>query len=223
MFTQIKCDLKAVLERDPAAKNAVEIFFFYPGFQALILHRISHCMYCKNLTFVSKGIAYISRFITGVEIHPAAKLGKGIFIDHGMGVVIGETAEIGDNATIYHGSTLGGTGKDTGKRHPTIGKNVVISAGAKVLGPLTIGDNSKIGAGSVVLKNIPENSTVVGIPGRIVKKNDEKISQNSELEIECLVETGNCVGEIITEPCIALFKDELITNQKEVKKKTVSL
>jgi serine O-acetyltransferase len=170
MFNQFICDLKAVLERDPAANNAMEVICFYPGFHALVLYRISHWLHSKKLNFFSKGIAYINRFITGVEIHPAAKLGKGIFIDHGMGIVIGETAEVGDNVIIYHGSTLGGTGKDVGKRHPTVGNNVVISAGAKVLGPLKIGDNSKIGAGSVVLINIPENSTVVGIPGRIVKR-----------------------------------------------------
>lgn len=177
MFKRIKHDLKAVIEKDPAANNIFEVIFFYPGFQALVFHRISHLLYSKQLVFLSKGIAYIGRFITGVEIHPAAKLGKGIFIDHGMGVVIGETAEVGDNVTIYHGSTLGGTGKDTGKRHPTIGNNVVVSAGAKVLGPLKIGDNTKIGAGSVVLKDIPENSTVVGIPGKIIKKGDQLYGQ----------------------------------------------
>ncbi|XXM71417.1 serine O-acetyltransferase [Lysinibacillus sphaericus] len=189
MFNQFINDLKAVLERDPAANNAMEVICFYPGFQALVLYRISHWFYSKKLIFLSKGIAYMSRFITGVEIHPAAKLGKGIFIDHGMGVVIGETAEVGDNVIIYHGSTLGGTGKDVGKRHPTVGNNVVISAGAKVLGPLKIGDNSKIGAGSVVLKNIPENSTVVGIPGRIVKRSpaydtERELGGNGQREVE---------------------------------------
>lgn len=188
MLKEIKCDLKAVLERDPAACNFLEVIFFYPGFQALLFHRFTHFLYSKKLTFISKGLAYFSRFLTGVEIHPAAKFGKGIFIDHGMGVVIGETAEIGDNVTIYHGATLGGTGKDVGKRHPTIGSNVIISSGAKILGPIKIGDYSKIGAGSVVLKDIPANSTVVGIPGRIVKSGNLKINminikeQEKELE-----------------------------------------
>ncbi|QED47031.1 serine O-acetyltransferase [Cytobacillus dafuensis] len=184
MFKEIKCDLKAVIERDPAANSIMEVIFFYPGFQALMFHRVTHWLYSKKLVFLSKGIAYFSRFLTGVEIHPAAKLGKGIFIDHGMGVVIGETAEVGDNVTIYHGATLGGTGKDVGKRHPTVGSNVTISSGAKVLGPIKIGDNSKIGASSVVLKDIPENSTVVGIPGEIVKRDNGEYNRITTYEQE---------------------------------------
>ena len=168
MFYKIKKDIEYIMENDPAARTKLEVFLLYPSIHARLAHMISHFLYKKNLLFLARLISQIARFLTGIEIHPGATLGAGILIDHGMGVVIGETAELGDRITIYHGTTLGGTGKEIGKRHPTVGNDVIIGAGAKVLGPITIGDNSKIGANSVVLKNVPENSTVVGIPGKII-------------------------------------------------------
>lgn len=172
---KIKDDLNAVLERDPAARSKWEVFFRYPGFRALRKYRIAHWFYNHNMKGLARRISFRTQFKTGVDIHPAAKIGRGIFIDHATGVVIGETAEIGDNVTICQGVTLGGTGKDIGKRHPTIEDNVLISAGAIVLGPITIGRNSKIGAGSVVIKDVPANSTVVGVPGVVVKNNGKRI------------------------------------------------
>ncbi len=173
---RIKRDIQVIFERDPAAKSVWEVVLCYPGFHALLLHRIAHWLYRKNLVLLPRLISQFNRFLTGIEIHPGAKIGEGLFIDHGMGVVIGETAEIGDNVTIYQGVTLGGTGKEKGKRHPTIGNNVVISAGAKVLGSLTVGDNVKIGAGSVVLRNVPPNCTVVGVPGKVVVRDGRKVA-----------------------------------------------
>lgn len=175
---KIKDDLNAAMERDPAARSKIEVFFTYPGFRALYKYRIAHWFYVHKMKFIASVISKRARFKTGVEIHPAAKIGRGVFIDHGAGVVIGETTEIGNNVTIYQGVTLGGTGKDTGKRHPTIEDDVMISAGAKVLGPFTVGKGSKIGAGSVVLKEVPPYSTVVGVPGRIVKMHDKKVCEN---------------------------------------------
>jgi len=167
--------IRSVLERDTAARNALEVLLCYPSVHAILWHRVSHFLWKKHFKLLARLISQLTRAFTGIEIHPGATIGDGFFIDHGMGVVIGETTEIGDNVTIYQGVTLGGTGKDTGKRHPTIGNNVTIGSGAKVLGPFKVGDNSKIGAGSVVLKEVPENSTVVGIPGRIVKKDEKKV------------------------------------------------
>ena len=169
-FKDINEDIKAVLSRDPAARTRIEVLLCYPGVWALIFHRMSHWLYNHNCKLVARLISQTARFLTGIEIHPGATIGKRCFIDHGMAVVIGETAEIGDDVTIYQAVTLGGTGKETGKRHPTIGDHVVISSGAKVLGPFKVGNNSKIGAGSVVLKEVPDNCTVVGIPGKIVKR-----------------------------------------------------
>ncbi|SHK25334.1 serine O-acetyltransferase [Anaerobranca californiensis DSM 14826] len=180
MFKELKNDIKAVKDRDPAAKNILEIILCYPGVHALFFHRIAHRLYKRKFMVLARLISQISRFLTGIEIHPGAKLGKGIFIDHGSGVVIGETAEVGDNVTIYQGVTLGGTGKEKGKRHPTIKENCVIGAGAKVLGAFTVGANSKIGAGAVVLEEVPPNSTVVGVPGKIVINNGVKL--NKELD-----------------------------------------
>ena len=159
------------MENDPAARTKLEVFLLYPSIHARLAHMISHFLYKKNLLFLARLISQIARFLTGIEIHPGATLGAGILIDHGMGVVIGETAELGDRITIYHGTTLGGTGKEKGKRHPTVGDNVVIGAGSKVLGNIKIGSNSKIGANSVVLDDVPEGATVVGIPGKVVKIN----------------------------------------------------
>ncbi|WP_303188328.1 serine O-acetyltransferase EpsC [uncultured Clostridium sp.] len=176
MFRNLRYDLNKVMENDPAARSKIEVFLLYPTIHALIAYRISHYLYINKLFFLARLISQISRFFTGIEIHPGAKIGRGLVIDHGMGVVIGETAEIGDNVLLYHGVTLGGTGKDKGKRHPTVGNNVVIGAGAKVLGPIYIGSNSKIGANSVVLNNVPEGATAVGIPAKnIIKIKEEKV------------------------------------------------
>jgi serine O-acetyltransferase len=168
-------DLQTIYERDPAARNWLEVLFCYPGLQALILHRLAHWLYKRGVPFLPRFISHLSRFFTGIEIHPGAVIGKGVFIDHGMGVVIGETAIVGDYALIYQGVTLGGTGKESGKRHPTLGSHVVVGAGAKVLGNINIGDRVRIGAGSVVLRNVPSNTTVVGIPGRITRQNNVNI------------------------------------------------
>ena len=168
LFKSLYEDARNIVNNDPACRNIIEAIILYPGFHALIFHRIAHFLYKKKLYFCARLISQISRFITGIEIHPGAKIGKKLFIDHGMGVVIGETATIGDNCTIYHNSTLGGTGKDKGKRHPDIGNNVMVGAGAKILGPIKIGDNVKIGANSVVLRNVPDNTTVV----RNTRKNE---------------------------------------------------
>mgnify|MGYP000589525231 FL=1 len=176
MFRNLRYDLNKVMENDPAARSKIEVFLLYPTIHALIAYRISHYLYINKLFFLARLISQISRFFTGIEIHPGAKIGRGLVIDHGMGVVIGETSEIGDNVLLYHGVTLGGTGKDKGKRHPTVGNNVVIGAGAKVLGPIYIGSNSKIGANSVVLNNVPEGATAVGIPAKnIIKIKEEKL------------------------------------------------
>ncbi|MDD4772570.1 MAG: serine O-acetyltransferase [Eubacteriales bacterium] len=171
----VKYDLNAIKERDPAAKNDLEILLLYSGLHAIFAHRISHVLYKKQLYFPARLISQTSRFFTGIEIHPGAKIGRGLFIDHGSAVVIGETTEIGDNCTIYQGVTLGGTGKDTGKRHPTLGNNVMVGAGAKVLGPFKIGNNTKIASNAVVLVAIPDNSTAVGIPARVVKRDNKKV------------------------------------------------
>ena len=157
-------DAKNIKEKDPAARNVLEVVLLYQGFHILVFHRIAHFLYKKRLLFLARLVSQIGRFFTGIEIHPGAKIGRRLFIDHGMGIVIGETARVGNDCTIYHQVTLGGTGKDKIKRHPCLGNNVLVGAGTKVLGPIKIGDNVKIGAGSVVLKSIPENSTVVGVP-----------------------------------------------------------
>ena len=176
MFSNLIADFKIIFERDPAARNWLEVVFCYPGLQALVFHRFAHLLYQSRLPFFPRLISHIARGLTGIEIHPGAQIGKGVFIDHGMGVVIGETAIIGDYALIYQGVTLGGTGKQSGKRHPTIGKNVVVGAGAKVLGNLNIGDDVRIGAGSVVLRDVPSDCTVVGIPGRIIYKSGVRVN-----------------------------------------------
>ncbi len=175
MIEKIIGDILTVKERDPAAQSTLEVIFFYPGLHAIWMHRIAHRFYRLGVPLVPRFISNVSRAWTGIEIHPGAVLGPGFFIDHGMGVVIGETAEIGRNVTLYQGVTLGGTGKETGKRHPTVGDNVVIAAGAKVLGPVHIGSNSRVGAGAVVVADVPENCTVVGVPGRIIACEGEPI------------------------------------------------
>lgn len=168
MLSRMREDISSVFDRDPAARNFLEVLFCYPGLHAIWLHRVAHWFWLHKLFFLGRFTSQLSRFITGIEIHPGARIGRKFFIDHGMGVVIGETAEIGDNVTMYHGVTLGGVTWDKVKRHPTIGDNVVIGSGAKILGPFTVGENSKIGSNSVVVKEVPPNSSVVGIPGRVV-------------------------------------------------------
>lgn len=172
-------DARSIAYRDPAARNVLEVIILYPGFHALFFHRIAHFFYSHQWFFIARFISQTNRFLTSIEIHPGAKIGKGLFIDHGMGIVIGETAEIGDDCTIYHNVTLGGTGHDTGKRHPTLGNNVLVSTGAKVLGPILIGDNVRIGANSVVLKSVEPNATVVGVPGKITRLNGIPVTQPS--------------------------------------------
>ena len=175
-----KDEIKATRERDPAAKNMLEILLFYPGLHAVIMHRINHFLWKKKIPLLPRALSQFGRFLTGIEIHPGAQIGKGLFIDHGMGVVIGETAIVGDNVTLFQGVTLGGTGKETGKRHPTLRDNVVVGTGAKILGNIEIGANSYVGANAVVIKNVPPNVTVVGVPGRITKQDGKKIDTDMD-------------------------------------------
>lgn len=175
MLSTFIADFRIIFERDPAARNGLEVLLCYPGLQALLLHRFAHWLYQIGLPLIPRLISHLARFLTGIEIHPGAQIGQGVFIDHGMGVVIGETAIVGDYALIYQGVTLGGTGKESGKRHPTLGENVVVGAGAKVLGNLLIGNNVRIGAGSVVLRDVPSDCTVVGVPGRVVHRAGERV------------------------------------------------
>ncbi|ADY56573.1 serine O-acetyltransferase [Syntrophobotulus glycolicus DSM 8271] len=200
----IKEDISTVFERDPAAKSTAEILLCYPGLHAIIMHRFAHFLYKKERFLAARLLSHFSRFLTGIEIHPGAKIGHRVFIDHGHGTVIGETTEIGDDVTIYQGVTLGGTGKEKGKRHPTIGNNVVISAGAQVLGAIYIGDNSKVGAGSVVLQNVPPNCTVVGIPGRVKVRRDPPL-QGPDLNHQII---SDPVDEILTDMQIKISKLE---------------
>lgn len=182
MLDTLRRDVQVVFERDPACRSILEVFLCYPGFHALLIHRIAHRLWQWRLLLPARCISHINRFITGIEIHPAAKIGRGVFIDHGMGVVIGETAEVGDNVTMYQGVVLGGTGKERGKRHPTIGNNVVIAAGAKVLGSFRVGDSARIGAGAVVLNEVPPHATVVGVPGRVVRENGRRVNDIINLD-----------------------------------------
>lgn len=176
IYDSIIAELDSIRERDPAAKSNAEVALLYSGFHAVLAYRVAHALHVRGHTFAARAISQTARFFTGIEIHPGAVIGRGLFIDHGSGVVIGETTIIGDNCTIYQGATLGGTGKDTGKRHPTLGNNVMVGAGAKILGPITIGDNSKIAAGAVVLMDIPPNSTAVGIPARVVRRDNVRVA-----------------------------------------------
>ncbi|MBQ6819689.1 MAG: serine O-acetyltransferase [Clostridium sp.] len=184
MFNKLKYDINNILENDPAARSKVEVFLLYPCVHALIAYRLAHFLYKHKMFFMARLISQISRFLTGIEIHPGAIIGRGLFIDHGMGVVIGETTEIGDNVTIYHGVTLGGTGKEKGKRHPTVEDNVIVGAGAKVLGPIVLKKGSRVGANTVVLKDVPEGATVVGCAGRNIVRNNNDI-------IEIIDKNGN--------------------------------
>jgi serine O-acetyltransferase len=178
LYNEINYDIKRIRESDPAATGNLEILFLYSGIHAILAHKLSHALHKRRCYFLARLVSQTARFITGIEIHPGAKIGKGLFIDHGSAVVIGETAEIGDNCTLYQGVTLGGTGKDIGKRHPTLGNNVMVGAGAKVLGPFKIGDNSKIAANAVVLEEIPTDSTAVGIPAKVVNRKNVKVQND---------------------------------------------
>lgn len=206
IFKLIKQEIKTIKEKDPAAKSTLEIILLYQGFHALILHRLAHKLYKLKVPFLPRLISQFSRFITGIEIHPGAQIGKNFFIDHGMGVVIGETAIIGNNCLVYQGVTLGGTGKEQGKRHPTIGNNVTLGAGAILLGNISIGDNSNVGAGSVVIKSAKENSTLVGVPARVVKEKNfvqgklmhNKIPDPISVEIETLKKEIEVLKEAIS-------------------------
>ena len=196
MFKNIRYDIKAIKERDPAARSGFEVFFLYSGFHAVLYYRVANFFYRHHMKFIARWVSQTGRFFTGVEIHPGATIGRGLMIDHGMGVVIGETAVVGDNCTIYQGVTLGGTGKDTGKRHPTIGNNVMIGSGAKVLGPFTVGDNAKIAAGAVVLDAVPEGATAVGVPARMIfagkPKTDEPKNDLDQIHIPDPVSQAMC-------------------------------
>ena len=179
---KIRNDFNAALSMDPAATSKIEVALTYAGFHALLFYRLGHWLQMRSIPFIPRAMSQLARFLTGIEIHPGAIIGSGLFIDHGMGVVIGETSEIGDHVTLFQGVTLGGTGKQRGKRHPTIGSHVVVGAGAKVLGPITVGDYVKIGANAVVLQDVPDHSTVVGIPGRIVRIKDERVAEDALMD-----------------------------------------
>lgn len=183
MFDRLREDIKCVRERDPACHSAIEVMLLYPGYKAIRNHRKAHWFFKHGMFFIARAISQRTSKRTGIEIHPGAQIGRRFFIDHGTGIVIGETTIIGDDVTLYQGVTLGGTGKDTGKRHPTLGNNVLVGAGAKVLGPLTVGDNTNIAAGAVVLDNIPENSTAVGVPARVVRRNGKRVQDLDQIHI----------------------------------------
>ena len=211
MFARIRRDIRVIFERDPAAQSTLEVVLCYSGLHAIWAHRLAHALYLRGWMLVPRLISNVARFLTGIEIHPGATIGEGLFIDHGTGIVIGETAEIGRNVTLYQGVTLGGTGKEKGKRHPTIGNNVVVASGAKVLGSFTVGDHAKIGAGSVVLRPVPAHATVVGIPGRIVMMKGHRVRTEDELlRARALsAEEGESVEEIAAELDVDLDHDIL--------------
>ncbi|WP_257985953.1 serine O-acetyltransferase [Bacillus sp. M6-12] len=206
VFKMLKEDIEVVFDQDPAARSYLEVILTYSGLHAIWSHRLAHAFYRRKFFFLARAISQISRFFTGIEIHPGATIGRRFFIDHGMGVVIGETCEIGDNVTVFQGVTLGGTGKEKGKRHPTIKDNVLIATGAKVLGSIIVGENSKVGAGSVVLKEVPANSTVVGIPGKVVIRDGVKVGKDLN-HCDLPDPTGDRFRVLETE--IALLKKEL--------------
>lgn len=214
MFSQMIRDAKAIAHRDPAAKNVFEVMLLYPGFHAVVHHRWAHWCYVHKMFFLARLISQLSRFFTGIEIHPGAKIGGGLFIDHGMGVVIGETAEVGDNCTIYHGVTLGGTGKDKGKRHPTIGNNVLIGTGAKILGPFKVGDNARIAANAVVLQEVEEDTTVSGVPAHAVRRGKTRIIPSEDLDqihIPDFVAQEFCKLQVKLERLEAAVRDRNVT------------
>ncbi len=211
-------DIKSVLDRDPAARNGLEVLLLYPGIHAVFWHRLAHFFYKIHFKFIARCISQLTRFFTGIEIHPGATIGKGLLIDHGMGVVIGETAVIGDDCTIYQGVTLGGTGKETGKRHPTLGNNVMVGSGAKVLGPFTVGDNSKIAAGAVVLGEVPPGSTCVGVPARVVRQDGKRPDNLDQITVPDPVSQQMCTLSVhlsSLEKKIAELESKLLNNNPE--------
>ncbi|QBP39761.1 serine O-acetyltransferase [Paenisporosarcina antarctica] len=215
MFGRMKEDIEVVFEQDPAARRALEVVLTYSGLHAVWSHRIAHALFKRKFFFLARVVSQVSRFFTGIEIHPGAKIGRRFFIDHGMGVVIGETCEIGNNVTIFQGVTLGGTGKERGKRHPTLHDNVLVASGAKVLGAITIGENSKVGGGSVVLKDVPPNSTVVGIPGTVVVQDGIKVNRNWDHQ-----DMPDPVGDKcnMLEEKIAILQDQVAHLNQQIKK-----
>ena len=208
-FARLRKDIRVVFERDPAARSVFEVILCYQGLHAIWLHRISHILYQKGWVLFPRMISNFGRFLTGIEIHPGATIGEGLFIDHGTGIVIGETAELGKNVTLYQGVTLGGTGKEKGKRHPTIGNNVVVASGAKVLGSFMVGDHAKIGAGSVVLKEVPAYATVVGIPGKVVLMHGKRVKSKAELERDGRITVDKDIQEIEDEKDVDLAHGNL--------------
>ena len=221
MFERIKEDISCVFARDPAARHALEILTAYPGVHALLIHRLSHWLWQKNLKWVARFSSHIGRFLTGIEIHPGVTIGRRFFIDHGMGVVIGETAEIGDDCTLYHGVTLGGTTWEKGKRHPTLQDGVVIGAGAKVLGPITVGANARIGSNAVVVREVPPNATVVGIPGRIVEAVTDKFQQRAETAKKIGFDAYGQVRDI-TDP-VSQALDSLLDHARDIENELAAI
>jgi serine O-acetyltransferase len=216
MFAALRRDIRTVLERDPAARSAVEVLLCYPGVHALAFHRIAHRLWHAGFTTLARGVSHLGRFLTGIEIHPAARIGPGLFIDHGMGVVIGETAEIGENVTLLQGVTLGGTSLRKEKRHPTLGNNVVVGAGAKVLGAFTIGDNSRIGAGSVVVREVPPNCVVVGVPGRVTYKDGQRVGDIDLNQIDLPDPVAKALEQLVDR--IRMLEADVETLRKSVDK-----
>lgn len=215
MFTQLKEDLDSIMDRDPAARSRLEVYFLYSGFRAVRAYRKANWFYRHDMKFIARFLSQHARHRTGIEIHPGAKIGKGLFIDHGMGVVIGETSEIGDNCTLYQGVTLGGTGKDHGKRHPTLGNNVMVGAGAKVLGPFRVGDNARVAAGAVVLDEVPDNATAVGVPARVARLNGVRPSNMDQIHVADPVSQELCRVSLELEKMQKRLQE--ISNQREVK------
>ncbi|MBO5244493.1 MAG: serine O-acetyltransferase [Selenomonadales bacterium] len=221
MFKRLKKDIQVIFDRDPAARSVWEVIFCYSGLHAIWFHRLSHKLYLRGWVLLPRMISNFARFLTGIEIHPGATIGEGLFIDHGTGIVIGETAEIGRNVTLYQGVTLGGTGKEKGKRHPTIGDNVVVASGAKVLGSFTVGEHAKIGAGSVVLKEVPPYATVVGIPGKIVCMYGEKVGRGGEDDVDLRHDQlPDPEGEMLfcMQRHLQLLQEKITKLEKELKK-----
>jgi serine O-acetyltransferase len=215
VFGKIRRDIQAVRERDPAARSTFEVLLCYPGVHALALHRVAHAIWRRGWTITARFLSHIARFLTGIEIHPAARLGPGLFIDHGMGVVIGETAEVGENVTLLQGVTLGGTSLKREKRHPTLGNNVVVGAGAKIIGAFKIGDGSRIGAGSVVVREVPTNSVVVGVPGRVTYRDGQRVEGGIDLDQTDLPDPVSKAIEQLVERIRAL-EAELETVRKKI-------
>ncbi len=215
MLGRTAYDIKSILERDPAARNAFEVALLYPGFHAVLFHRFAHMLYKCGLRFVPRLISQISRFFTKIEIHPGATIGKGLLIDHGCGVVIGETTIIGNDCTIYQGVTLGGTGKETGKRHPTLGNNVMVGAGAKILGPFTVGDNCKIAANAVLLREVEPDSTCVGVPARVVKRGAKRVNDLDQVHIPDPVSQELCKMAVRIDALMAELQELKNNNDNE--------